>query len=111
MTFERGSIVLVPFQYTDAFVKKKRPALVISNPEFQTETGHVVCLMITSRTVRTSFDVIIEDTEDTGLLRKSIVRTNKVFTIDESEIIRQLGVCPEQILKDVMNTFLSIFSN
>ena len=33
--FERHSLVLVPFPFTDRATQKRRPAVVLSSPDFQ----------------------------------------------------------------------------
>lgn len=49
MTFERFTVVRVPFPFTDRLASKNRPALVLSDAEaFNTPTGHAVLAMITS---------------------------------------------------------------
>lgn len=105
MTCKQGDIVLVPFQYTDSYVKKKRPALVVSREN----SSHLICVMITSTRIRTPYDVEINEDKRTGLLKKSIVRTNKVFTVDQNIVEKKLGFLPEDNLKKAMNAFLSLF--
>lgn len=46
--YERWDVVVVPFPFTDVPVVKRRPALVLSNSQFQNDHHHVVCGMITS---------------------------------------------------------------
>lgn len=49
MSFERFTVVRVPFPFTDRNTIKNRPALVLSPAySFNTPTGHSVMAMITS---------------------------------------------------------------
>ena len=45
---ERHSLVLVPFPFTDRATQKRRPAVVLSSPDFQRASGHVLLAMVTS---------------------------------------------------------------
>ena len=44
--FERFAVVRVPFPFTDRQAQKRRPALVLSLPDFQQACGHVLLVMI-----------------------------------------------------------------
>ena len=50
MSFERFTVVRVPFPFTDRNATKNRPALVLSDAAtFNTPAGHSVMAMITSQ--------------------------------------------------------------
>ncbi len=80
--YEQHSVVDVPFPFIDAPEKKRRPALVLSKPPFQTANGAVILAMITSAD-RSSwkFDLELADWSAAGLRKKCLVRW-KVFTLD-----------------------------
>ncbi len=90
----RGSIVLVPFPFTNLSQKKLRPAIVISKESF----GHdVIVAFISSRIGRskgpTDFVLSSVDREftQTGLKVSSIFRMNKLVTLDQDLIVGELG--------------------
>ncbi len=90
MTFEAGSVVVVPFPFTDKEAAKRRPALVLSDAaEF--ECGHSVLAMITSRANASwPLDACIDDGQSAGLRAASVVRM-KLFTLDNRLIIKKIG--------------------
>ncbi|MBF0471839.1 MAG: type II toxin-antitoxin system PemK/MazF family toxin [Gammaproteobacteria bacterium] len=92
MTYNRFTVVRVPFPFTDKTASKRRPALVISDEKrFNRPSGHLVLAMIT--TAKQScwpLDVPLHSSEDAGLSVASIVRM-KLFTLDQSLILGQLG--------------------
>lgn len=47
--FSRGSVVLVPFPFTDLSAAKRRPALVVSSGEYNAATDDVIIAQITSK--------------------------------------------------------------
>lgn len=90
MTFEAGSVVVVPFPFTDKEAAKRRPALVLSDT-VAFDCGHSVLAMITSRAnAPWPLDVPIGDGQSAGLRAPSMVRM-KLFTLDNRLIIRKAG--------------------
>ncbi len=102
MTYKPGDIVLVNFPFTDLVSSKVRPAIVM------TITGaDVIILGIFSKipdNIKKSHFVISE-TDDyfskTGLKKKSIIKTEKIAVIHNSNIRKTLGNLPADIFKIV----------
>ena len=84
--FERGTIVRVPFPYTDRDTRQHRPALVVSNGEIGLGADLLWVVMITSAANRRwDSDVAITETyQDCGLPVPSLIRTAKIATIDSA---------------------------
>lgn len=96
-------IIVVPFPFVDKANNKKRPALVLSQTEFQKETQHLCCLMITSAKHSYWFgDHSINELESTGLETASIIR-QKVFTIDSRSVIKKIGQLSKKDTQQVKN--------
>lgn len=89
--YEPGDLVVVPFPFTDSTATKRRPALVLSNSEFNQANGHLVLVMITSakHSIWTG-DVKLQDWRGAGLPQASVVRL-KLFTLDVRFVLRKLG--------------------
>lgn len=89
--FKPYTVVAVPFPFTDKDYTKKRPALVISQEEYQKNTRHCILAMITSaKQSQWKYDITIEDIEAAGLPGASVIRA-KLFTLDDRLIIGELG--------------------
>lgn len=109
MTYNCWDIITVPFPFTDRTTTKKRPALVISKPEYQCKTGNIILLMITSAGNSSWYsDVQIADLNAAGLKNPSIIRF-KVFSLDERLIIKKIGSLPESDKIKVKENLLSTF--
>ena len=90
-TYEPGMVVRVPFPFVDSAETKHRPALVLSNEEFNRTHEHVVLAMITSAKHSSwSTDTLIGDIAGTGLKVPSVIRF-KFFTLDARLIAGSLG--------------------
>lgn len=92
MTYERFTVVRVPFPFTDRNASKNRPALVLSDAaRFNTPAGHSVLAMITSLgNPPWPLDYPIGDLKVAGLPAASVVRF-KLFTLDHRLIRGELG--------------------
>lgn len=92
MSFDRFTVVRVPFPFTDRNATKNRPALVLSDAiRFNTPAGHSVMAMITSAShAPWPLDCPIHDLKTAGLPAASLVRF-KLFTLDHRLVRGELG--------------------
>ena len=95
MTYKKIDIVLVPFPFNDRPGFKKRPAVIISKAEHYKQYGKYVCLAITSQEKAEGterYEHKLHKTKSVGLLYDDQwVLPNKVFSIEDSIIIKKLG--------------------
>ena len=92
VTYEKYTVVVVPFPFTDKAQTKRRPALVISDPiVFGNLVGHSVMAMITSAAnAPWPLDITIKDLKAAGLPAPSVVRM-KLFTLDHRFVLSKIG--------------------
>lgn len=103
--YDRFDVVKVPFPFTDKQSAKVRPALVLSNAEFNGATGKTVFAMITSTTKNVWLhDAVVTDLSTAGLTVASRVRM-KIFTIDNGFIIKRLGRLSVKDASEFENNF------
>ena len=75
---------------------KRRPALIVSSPEFEKGTGLVWVAMITTADHERRFgDITIADQATAGLPSPSVLRASKLATLAVSKIKRRLGTLSE----------------
>ncbi len=93
MSFERFTVVRVPFPFTDRNATKNRPALVLSAADrFNASAGHSVMAMVTSaNNASWPLDCEITDLKAAGLPAPSVVRF-KLFTLDHRLVRGELGI-------------------
>ncbi|SHK31646.1 mRNA interferase MazF [Roseomonas rosea] len=105
--FSFGSIVLTRFPFTDLSGDKRRPALVVSRDNGR-RTDLVVCF-ITS-VPRSEPDMApIKPTPGTGLKVPSVVRFDKLATLDLGVIAGKLGEAPPDWLASQRDIFFGVF--
>jgi len=107
-----GTIVLVPFPFTDLKTTKKRPALVLSTVSFKKSDKFVILAMITSQIQAEKIlgDYFIQDWQKAGLLHESKLRLSKLVTIENKILIKKLGEIQENDLKKIKKEFAKVFS-
>jgi mRNA interferase MazF len=105
--FPFGSIVLTRFPFTDLTGDKRRPALVVSRDNDR-RPDLVVCF-ITS-VPRGGPDMApLAATAETGLKVPSIVRFDKLATLDRAVIAGRIGVAPADWLRAQRGIFFGVF--
>ena len=108
--YKPGDIVEIPFPFIDMVEKKLRPALVLSNPQFQRASGACIFLMVTSaERSHWDTDIELEDWQAAGLLKPSIIRW-KIFTLDEQLIRSKRGSLSDRDQENVSLSMGRIFS-
>ena len=91
-SIEQRSVVLLPFPFTDLSGSKKRPALVISNTEFNKKNEDLICCLITSNpNVKDGIRIINKDMESGFLEFESTIKPYRLFTANKKIIYKVLG--------------------
>lgn len=95
--YKRGDVILMLFPDSNLRTAKPRPALVVQANNLQTGLPQVIVAMITSKMFRAGHPsrvaVLLSTPEGqiSGLLTDSVVMTDNLATIAESEIDRVIG--------------------
>ena len=105
--FAFGSIVLTRFPFTDLTGDKRRPALVVSRDNDR-RSDLVVCF-ITSVPREGPDTAAIAATSGTGLKVPSVVRFDKLATLDCAVIAGRLGDAPAAWLTAHRGRFFGVF--
>ena len=89
--FERGKLVLVPFPFTDLTAQKIRPALIVSRPKIR--ASDVIVAFVSSRETKKIDQAIvpIKANENNGLKSDSVVRCDKLATLDRKIVLGEIG--------------------
>lgn len=98
MTFKRGDVVLVLFPDSNLRTAKRRPALVVQADGIETGLNQTVVAMITSNLARAGHRSRVEVRLNTvagrrsGLVSDSVIMTDNLVTVSDSEIDKAIGV-------------------
>src|SRR5947209_5433706 len=98
----RGSIALTPFPFTDLSGRKVRPALVVSRTA---RPGSDVILAFMTTFIGGPLqptDLLVESSHPdfalTGLKGDSVVKLDKLITIERSIVLGELGALPTTLM-------------
>ncbi|WP_244476502.1 type II toxin-antitoxin system PemK/MazF family toxin [Methylobacterium sp. Leaf88] len=92
--FPAGTVVVVPFPYSNRLAEKRRPAVVVSG-EAVAEAGFVWIAMITSaNNPAMGGDQAIDDLAAAGLDAPSVIRPIKLACIEPARILKRIGTLP-----------------
>ena len=110
MTCEPFDVVVVPFPFTDREAERRRPALIISSPDFNATHDQSILAMITSAGGEWPSDVAIRGWREAGLSVPCKVRL-KLFTLDHALIVRKAGAlseCDAEAVRSSLARFLAM---
>ena len=103
-----GSVVLARFPFTDLSGSKVRPALVISRDNAR--RNDIVLAFITSSTAASSADALaIQPTAKNGLKTPSLVRFDKIVTLEMRVLVGKVGDVEPSFLKAAAPIFFGVF--
>jgi mRNA interferase MazF len=99
MRLKRGDVVLVLYPDSNLVTAKRRPALVVQADDLMTGLSQTIVAMITSNPARVGHPSRIAVTQSSaegremGLRTDSVVMTDNLATVLETEIDRVIGHC------------------
>jgi mRNA interferase MazF len=84
---KKGSVILIPFPFTDLRGSKIRPAVVLSKSELDV----TICFITSEFKWKTEYDISVFPSERNGLKVPSLIRIGKIATIDTTLVLGELG--------------------
>ena len=101
-----GSVVLVPFPFSDLSQSKRRPAVVLA----AAERGDWILCQVTSKPYADAHAVELSDNDfaQGGLRITSYARPAKLFTAHESLFVSEVGVLGAASLKKITDEVVAV---
>lgn len=102
---EQGSLLLVPFPFSDQSGRKVRPVIIISNYFFNEDSEDILVVGVTSNLSKDKYSIPLtnKDIEEGNLLTPCCIKVENILKIDKELIIKKIG----RIRKDVFNQIIS----
>jgi mRNA interferase MazF len=101
----KADIILIPFPFTDLSNTKIRPCLVLLESEYD-----VTVSFITTQTGwNDNNSVVIKPLSTNGLKKESLLRLNKMATIDKELIMGKIGMLNDAEKKIINQKLKEIF--
>lgn len=105
--FTKGEAVVLQFPFSDLSSSRKRPAVVVAN----LSGDDLILAQITSAFARSdeySLSLELKDFQSGRLPISSLIRTNKLFTADQSIISFRVGILKKEKIKEIENKLIEI---
>lgn len=99
MMFEKGSLVLIPYPFSDLSAHKKRPVLVLTRPD---HLGDFCALPVTSQGYHKNSIPLAQYIEAGKLPKSSWVRTDRIVTLNQGIVIKEFATCTQQLINDAI---------
>lgn len=111
--YKFGSIVLIPFPFTDLTSTKLRPALIVSPTDARTDDVIVCFISSKWQNARKSCHFVLRDRDrhfqQSGLKTTSVFRFDKIATLNKKLILGELGSLHHAVLARMKKAFQNAF--
>ncbi len=87
MSFSPGDVLLVPVPFSDGSGRKKRPVVIV----YDCGDADLLVAPVTSQAARSPRDVPVVNWQRAGLRLPSIVRLEKLATVEKSTAVKKMG--------------------
>ncbi len=113
MMYKQRDIVLIPIPFTDLSTRKRRPVVILSNDEYNGKRKDIVVAAITSNITDDRYSVHIteKDFEGETLPRPSMIRADKIYTLDHSIVHKRFDILKEEVFEEVLTRIRLLFSS
>lgn len=101
----KGDIVLVNFPFSDLSGNKNRPAVIL----IVTDEDITVAFITGQMKWKSEFDLVLHPTDFNGLKKISLLRLNKLATLDKDLVLGRLGSLDKAEIDELNENLMSIF--
>ena len=108
--YNRGDIVLIPVPFSDLSSSKKRPVLIISNDNYNSSGSDIIVVAITSNLGQSGIPLLSSDMVNGVLPKPSVIRCDKIYSLDKTIVIKGIGHVSSAILDTVKTDIISLIS-
>jgi len=110
MILEQRDIVLLRFPFSDLAGSKVRPALVISNDEYNAGSQDFIAVAITSNLKIRGHSILVtnRDLENGRLIVDSKIKPDKIFSASKKLVRMNIGRVKVEIHEKVLGTLYEI---
>ena len=108
--FKQGEILLIPVPFSNLSSVKKRPVLVLSNNTYNSLSKDIIVIAITSNLTQEGIEISNNDLINGSLPKKSIVKIDKVYTLESSIVVKRIGKINNVVLLSIYNEFSKLIT-
>ena len=111
MKINQKEVILLSYPFSNLGGTKVRPALVVSNNQFNKKSDDCIMVPLTTVIKDEPYSIIInqEDLDSGKLMKKSRIRADKIFSVEKSLIKMKIGVLNNNIFDMVKREIYNMF--
>lgn len=111
MKVNQKEIVLLAYPFSNLKETKVRPALIVSNNQFNKKSDDCIMVPLTTIIKDEPYSIIIEqkNLSHGKLLRKSRIRADKLFSIEKDLINMKIGTLKDKSFEGIKKEIFKIF--
>ena len=99
--YNQGDILLIPIPFSDLKTNKKRPVLVLSNSDYNSNNQDIVVAAITSNLEQKEYSITITsgDLDEGELKYESVIRADKIYSLSQAIVLKKFGAVKKEVMK------------
>ncbi|MCR4315741.1 MAG: type II toxin-antitoxin system PemK/MazF family toxin [Planctomycetes bacterium] len=107
---DQRDLILIPVPFSDLTSNKRRPVVVISNDNYNSSNSDIVVVAVTSNVKKRSFAIPLEQSDlESGYLKApSMIRADKIYTLNKSISVRTVGKVKVSVLGEIKDSILEL---
>ena len=111
MQVNQKEIVLLLYPFSDLEGKKVRPALVVSNDQFNKKSADCVMVPLTTVIKEEPYSITLwqENLSSGKLLKPSMIRADKIFTVQKSLVTMKIARLNDKTFEELKQEIFKIF--
>ncbi len=111
MNINQRDLVLLPYPFSDLKGRKVRPAIVVSNNNFNRMCLDCIAVPLTSVLKEEPFSFLINqsDMENGKLIRPSRVRVDKIFSVEKRLVQMKIGNVNDNFFDKLKSELIEVF--
>jgi mRNA interferase MazF len=112
MPYLQRDLLVVPIPFSDLTQRKLRPVVVLSNDRYNRTGSDVLVAGITPQFIARDYTVSLDtpDLEVGVMKRQSVVRADKVFSIDQRNVVGRFGRVREATVERIRGEVLALLA-
>ena len=110
---KQGEILLIPIPFSDLSSQKRRPVIVISNDQYNSKTGDVVVVAMTSNPQVTEYSLSItsSDLVEGALNRPGKIRVDKIYALSQTIVAKTFGQVDDKTLNRIRRRLVNLVAS
>ncbi len=107
---KQRDLILLPFPFTDFSGRKVRPAIIISNDEYNRESVDILVVGVTSQGVKGEYSLALtqKDLEAGTLIANCYIKVENLLKIDKRMCIKKIGTINKEKHKEIKESLQNL---